>query len=221
MQSLYLTYLCNKNHVSADTLAEAIGTSSSAISRIKTGAKEVSKADFDKLILAAGGDTSSYKAFMKAVEDHDKDALIPLIPTEVKSSEKPVSIYTLRDFYNKYVDSITSRYQAELERLTQQHKSEIEGMEKHHSLRISELKEDIYSLKDTIAKKDTEMKELSKKYLKLHNSRGRWRASFCALFGVYLAQWLLDWLVFHDIGFVVHSAFVKPGWISDISVLRG
>lgn len=211
MQSVYLNYLINKNKTPSCKLEEAISVSPATISRIKAGTKELPREDFGKLIQAAGGDLASYDAFCDTLTGS---------PKLIKEGEEPVSVATVRKFYKEEMDELERRYLAEIDRLTQQNEIHMQHMSVHHKERVNELKEDLEDLQKKLDAANVKLEAKKATIELLHKRVSRWRTSFFVMFTIFSTQWLLDWLVFHDIGFIVRSA-LKPDLGGDISILRG
>lgn len=211
MQSVYLNYLINKNKTPSCKLEEAISVSPATISRIKAGSKELPREEFGKLIQAAGGDLASYDAFCDTLTGS---------PKLIKEGEEPVSVATVRKFYRQEMDELERRYLAEIDRLTQQNEIHKQHMSDHHKERVKELKEDLEDLQKKLDAANEKLEGKKATIELLHKSVSRWRTSFFVMFTIFTTQWLLDWLVFHDIGFIVRSA-LKPDLGVDISILRG
>lgn len=219
MQCAYLNYLIKKNNVSSARLEEASGLSPATLSRVKTGQRELSPDEFKRVVSACGGDEASYKAFMSALEG-----------TPVVKMDESVSIATVRQFYQKQLDDVEHRLLAEMDRLKEHHAQErekaqqlhakaIERMESHHNERVAELKEDLRQARAERDDAKKELKEVGDTLEKIHNSRGRWRLAFCVLMATYATQWLLDWLVFKDIGFILTA--LRNRVDTSINILRG
>lgn len=203
MQCAYLNYLIKKNNITSAKLEEASGLSPATLSRVKTGQRELSPDEFKRILSACGGDEASYKAFMSALEG-----------SPVVKVDESVTINTVRQFYQKQLEDVERRLLAEMDRLQEHHIQErekaqklhdkaFERMERHHDERVAELKEYLQKAHNELDDAKKELKEMNNSYEKMLNARGRWRLAFCVLFAVYATQWLLDWLVFKEIGFIV------------------
>lgn len=202
MQCAYLNYLIKKNNITSAKLEEASGLSPATLSRVKTGQRELSPDEFKRIVSACGGDEASYKAFMSALEG-----------SPVVKMEESVSISTVRQFYQKQLEDVEHRLLAEMDRLKEHHIQErekaqqlhakaFERMERHHDQRVAELKEDLLKAHNERDEAKNKLMKMSKSYEKMRDARGRWRLAFCVLFAVYATQWLLDWLVFKETGFI-------------------
>lgn len=218
MQCAYLNYLIKKNNITSAKLEDASGLSPATLSRVKTGQRELSPDEFKRIVIACGGDEASYKAFMSALEG-----------SPVVKMEESVSISTVRQFYQKQLEDVEHRLLGEMERMKEHHIQErdkaqqlhskaIERMEIHHAERVSELREDLHHAREERDDAKKQLSAMQEKLEKMRNSMGRWRLAFCALFAVFATQWLLDWLVFKDIGFITA---LREHFNTSIHSLRG
>lgn len=203
MQCAYLNYLIKKNNITSAKLEEASGLSPATLSRVKTGQRELSPDEFKRIVSACGGDEASYKAFMSALEG-----------SPVVKVDESVTINTVRQFYQKQLEDVEHRLLGEMERMKEHHIQErdkaqqlhakaIERMEIHHAERVAELKEDLHQARDERDDAKKQLDAMQGKMEKMRNRMGRWRLAFCAIFAVFATQWLLDWLVFKDFGFII------------------
>lgn len=219
MQCAYINYLVKKNGVSYGRLEEITGLSPATISRIRTGQREMNPDEFSRFIAACGGDDASYQAFVASLQG------APAI-----KADESVTLASVRKFYQEQMDDIEQRLLDEMHRLKEHHRLErekaqqlharsMDRMEKLHIERIAELKEDLSAARKERDAANHALKAMQEKCDKIKDSRSRWRVACCALLAMVATQWLLDWLVFKEVGFII-TAF-RERMDSSFHPLRG
>lgn len=133
MQSAYLSYLMNKNHVPSAVIESACGLSAASVSRIKSGKSEVPMDEFARIVAAAGGDIAAYNAFCVSLNKS------PDVITPENKEEAAITLSVIQKFYTEQIAEIEARFVAEIDRLTSMFEKELQVIERVHEREIERL----------------------------------------------------------------------------------
>ena len=133
MQSAYLSYLMNKNHIPSAVIESACGLSAASVSRIKSGKLEVPMDEFARIVAAAGGDIAAYNAFCVSLNKS------PDVITPENKEEAAITLSVIQKFYTEQIAEIEARFVAEIDRLTTMFEKELQVIERVHEREIERL----------------------------------------------------------------------------------
>lgn len=133
MQSAYLSYLMNKNHVPSAVIESACGLSAASVSRIKSGKSEVPMDEFARIVAAAGGDIAAYNAFCVSLNKS------PDVITPENKEEAAITLSVIQKFYTDQIAEIEARFAVEIDRLTAMFEKELQVIERAHEREIERL----------------------------------------------------------------------------------